>query len=433
MRSGSRTAEIDHSNRVYLLAAIVLALATVTPAHGVSTPPTFDWLRQFGPAQDTYARGIAANSLGDVFVSSVTITNSAGSRKNVALAKYDSQGNQAWNIPEVTNTGDANNGIWADNLGNAYIASTTDLGLDGPNAGQSDAFVRKYNTAGGVVWTRQIGTNNLDFGTAAVANAQGDVFVTGYTLGDLVGTKHVGWDSFLAKYDSSGTHQWTRQFGTDLDDYGTGLAADGQGNVYVAGITDGSLGGANPFLGREDAYVRKYDSSGAVVWTRQLGTTGIDFAENLTVDAAANVYVTGTTTGHLGADQFGGEDGFVSKLDATGNVQWLRQFGTAQDENPFGIALDTAGRIYLSGQTRGALASANQGIYDAFIKVLDPSGTSLSASQFGTTSSDSAWGISSDGLGSVYVSGASQGSLPSLPPARWAADLLQSLPFRSCV
>ncbi|MEZ6100359.1 MAG: SBBP repeat-containing protein [Pirellulaceae bacterium] len=351
----------------------LMTLGLVQQACCGSLPSTeFSWLRQFGPADDTSARGVAANARGDVFVSSTT--NNQGSQKDIALSKYDSSGTLQWNIAAVTNTSDANNGIAADGLGNSYIASTTDLSLNGPNSGQEDAFVRKYDSAGDVVWTRQVGGMDRDFGTASAVNDRGDVFLTGYTTSDLVGTKHVGWDGFLAKYDTSGAQQWVRQFGSDLDDYGTGIAADNFGNVFVVGTTDGSFGGTNLFLGREDVFVAKYDASGTEVWTRQFGTSGIDFAENLTLDTQGNVYITGTTTGKLGEDVFGGEDGFIGRLDAEGNVIWLRQFGTSKNENPIGIAYDGMGHVYVAGRTLGSFAGPNQGNYDAFIATFDSNG-----------------------------------------------------------
>ena len=65
--------------------------------------------------------------------------------------------------------------------------------------------------------------------------------------------------------------QWTRQLGTSATDVSYGVSADGLGNVYISGYTDGSLGGPN--AGGTDAFVSKYDAAGTLQWTRQLGTS----------------------------------------------------------------------------------------------------------------------------------------------------------------
>src|SRR5205823_600611 len=65
--------------------------------------------------------------------------------------------------------------------------------------------------------------------------------------------------------DAGGAELWTRQFGTAVNDFPGGLAADASG-VYVAGSTHGTLPGQTS-AGDEDAFVRKYDAAGTELWT----------------------------------------------------------------------------------------------------------------------------------------------------------------------
>ncbi len=88
---------------------------------------------------------------------------------------------------------------------------------------------------------------------------------------------------------------WTQRFGTSSDDHAKGVAVDGGGNVYVAGTTGGALAGANGGFG--DAFVRKLDSSGATLWTRQLATWRSESANALAVDGQGNAYVAGISYG----------------------------------------------------------------------------------------------------------------------------------------
>ena len=86
--------------------------------------------------------------------------------------------------------------------------------------------------------------------------------MTGDTLGDLDGnTNSGGEDIFLIKYNSSGTKQWTKQLGTSSTDIGIGVTTDSSGNIYVTGYTLGDLDG-NTSSGGDDIFLVKYDSSG---------------------------------------------------------------------------------------------------------------------------------------------------------------------------
>ena len=88
--------------------------------------------------------------------------------------------------------------------------------------------------------------------------------MTGGTDGDLDGNTNLGsYDIFLVKYNSSGTKQWTKQLGTTSSDYGFGVTTDSSGNIYVTGYTSGNLDG-NTSSGGKDIFLVKYDSSGTI-------------------------------------------------------------------------------------------------------------------------------------------------------------------------
>ena len=95
-------------------------------------------------------------------------------------------------------------------------------------------------------------------------------------------------DAFLAKYDSSGEQLWVRQFGSAAYEELESVATDLDGNVYVAGHTQGSLAGVN--AGSYDAFLAKYDSSGEQLWVRQFGSAVYDELESIATDLDGNVF-----------------------------------------------------------------------------------------------------------------------------------------------
>ena len=260
--------------------------------------------------------------------------------------------------------------VSADGLGNVYFSGSTEGSLEGTSAGGGDALISKYDDSGTLAWTRQLGTSGTDRGWDVSADGLGNVYISGVTGGSLEGTSAGADDAFVSKYDDSGTLQWTRQLGTSNGDFSQGVSADGLGNVYISGVTSGSLEGAN--AGFSDAFLSKYDASGTLEWTRQFGTGGFDNGWEVSADGLGNVYISGSTEGNLGAPNAGFRDAFISKYDDSGTLQWTRQLGTSSRDVFNGVSADGLGNVYISGDTRGSLEGTSAGGRDAFvIKIQD--------------------------------------------------------------
>ena len=122
-------------------------------------------------------------------------------------------------------------------------------------------------------------------------------------------------------------------------------------------------------LGNGDAFVRKYNSDGAVAWTRQFGTADFDVASSVRVGGDGRVVVGGTTNAALpGHTALGGADGFVWTSDADGVVDWTRQLGSAATDNVASLALDGDGDVFVAGNTNGTLPGQTpSGSFDAFV------------------------------------------------------------------
>ena len=148
-------------------------------------------------------------------------------------------------------------------------------------------------------WTQQVGDGTYDEAYGVAVDARGNVLVVGYTDGVLPGQKSAGEsDAFVRKYDPNGKELWTRQFGSTGDDEALGVAVDARGNVLMVGWTEGTLPGQRS-AGKRDVFVRKYDPAGRELWTRQFGSRDSDWASGVAVDAHGNVLVVGWTEGAL--------------------------------------------------------------------------------------------------------------------------------------
>ncbi|WP_237079881.1 SBBP repeat-containing protein [Myxococcus xanthus] len=219
---------------------------------------------------------------------------------------------------------------------------------------------------------------------------------------------------------------WVHQSGGPQDELAQAVTTSGNA-VYTAGYTSGQLG-AEPSAGGQDAYVSKYDASGALLWTRQLGTSANDRALAVSADEAGNVYVAGYTWGSFSFyENAGGTDLFVAKYDAKGAFQWVRQFGTATDDYATGIAatrLASHDVVFVSGYSLGRFdGSAPQGNYDVVLAKFDAGGNPYWLRQFGSARSDVALGVAVSPNEDVYVTGYTYGSLDGVTNPGNTVDL----------
>ncbi|MCX5786419.1 MAG: SBBP repeat-containing protein [Elusimicrobia bacterium] len=376
------------------------------------------WARQFGSVSTDDGYGVATDSSSNVYVTGRTAGGLDGNTNegdyDMFLAKYDASGARLWTKQLGTSSYDEGRGVAADSSGNVYVTGRTYGGLDGnTNEGDYDMFLVQYSASGIKQWTRQLGTSSYDEGRGVATDSSGNVYVAGDTNGGLDGNTNAGGgDMFLVKYDSSGNKKWTKELGTPSSDFGSGVTTDFSGNIYVTGYTDGVLGGAAN-AGGYDIFVVKYSTSGAKLWTRQLGTNGSDFGSGVATDSSGNVYVTGRTNGGLdGNTNEGDYDMFLVKYSTAGVKRWTRQLGTSLYDEGRGVAIDSSDNVYVSGYTAGGLdGNTNAGGYDMFLVKYDSSGAKLWTKQFGTASSDLNSGVAADSSGNVYVTGSTEGGL----------------------
>jgi uncharacterized delta-60 repeat protein len=386
------------------------------------------WTKQLGTrslAVGTSAKGVASDSSGNIFVAGYTSGdldgNTVTSYDDLFVTKYDSTGAKIWTrLLGVASHYTYGNGVATDSSGNIFVVGYTDGGLDGNTlAGYYDLFVTKYNASGTKQWTRQLGVASLDtYGYAVATDSSGNVFVAGYTDGGLDGNTSMGYeDFFVTKYDSTGAKIWTRQLGVASHyTHGNGVATDSSGNVFVTGYTDGGLDG-NTRMGTYDFFVTKYDSTGTKQWTKQLGVAS-QYTQGSAVatDPSGNIFVTGFTVGGLdGNTRTGTTDFFVTKYDASGTKQWTKQMGAAS-KNAYGngVSTDSSGNCFVTGKTSGGLDGNSQTgtAYDFFVTKYDSTGTKQWTKQMGVASQNTYGnGVATDPSGNIFVAGSTTGGL----------------------
>lgn len=285
------------------------------------------WIQQFGTDTINDALGIAVDDNSNVYLSGLTVKPSQEiAEDNAWVTKYDTNGNRQWFTDiGVSGTYTESYGLTLDKDGNVFTTGWTLGDLAGKNAGLYDGWLGKLDNNGNVNWIKQYGTPNYDWSWGVATDSQGNAYTTGWTLGDLGGKNAGSYDAFLTKYDSQGNQKWIKQLGTFGDDEAFHINIDSQDNIFLTGYTNGNLGGAN--AGSFDPWVARYDTDGNQKWIQQFGTPNLDQANGLTSDNAGNLYISGITNGSFGDVNSGSFDGWLAKLNAaSGN---LENFGGA--------------------------------------------------------------------------------------------------------
>ncbi len=297
--------------------------------------------------------------------------------------------------------------------------------FDGTASVGPDAFVTRLDVSGHGVWSSYLGGNSTDQGQGiAVNNAGTRVVVTGYTYStDLVpgGTGpdpsfNGVVDAFAAGITGTGTLTWSRYLGGTYYDFGQAVAMDPAGiSAVVTGYTYSTdfptLNALDTTLsGGLDAFVTRLDpNTGNTLWSTYLGGNSSENGNAVALDAAANVYLTGytissdfPTKGAVDPTINGGTDVYVTKIYADGAaIAWSTFLGGSANDFGYGIAVDAAGAVYVTGETLSTnfpftlgLDNTLGGQRDAFVARLDnanpdaPNLGALGAGQFkqnGTT------------------------------------------------
>ncbi len=382
---------------------------------------------------------------------------------------YGGSGDEyAYNCATDANSNVFITGFTNSNVGTVIVTSGSHQSTYG---GSNDAFLVKFNSNGIRQWGTYYGGSSGDVGLSCVADATGNVYMSGSTtssVGTAIATpgshqpafasvnNNYG-DAFLVKFNSSGARLWGTYYGGNADDGAYSVELDPFGDVYIAGIaglsqfqpgiaTSGSHQQFN--AGFSDAFLAKFNANGVRQWGTYYGGTSSDWGYSCSTDASGNVYLAGrtksATAGTIiatpGSHQsaFGGgtnvEDAFLVKFNGSGVRQWGTFYGGSGNEFGFACATDVNGNIYLAGCSdsntgtntiiatpgshQATFPAASFYIFSGFLVKFNALGTRQWGTYYGAGgSSEGIWSCKTDAIGNVYIAGnaASSGSLFATP------------------
>ncbi len=293
------------------------------------------------------------------------------------------------------------------------------------------------------VWSRRIGADSEIVTLAAAAfDAAGNVFVAGTFAGTLslgdglrIDGHSGGRDLFVAKLDAVGRPLWAKGYGSDGTTQEIYDAALVDGELVVAGATEGALdlGGIMLSGADRDALLARFDADGGVVSAERFGGAGVQRARSVAATPSGGIAVGGSFTQQLARDgtvfgQSGGAadtDGFVMLLDALGGTELARTMTDAAQTEQIvhAVSVSNDGYIAAVGTTVGAAdwdtatIAAGAGGTEAVTSVFDALGVLVSAARWSGANADSADDVVALAGGELVVAGVINGAVTIEPAA----------------
>jgi uncharacterized delta-60 repeat protein len=377
----------------------------------MSSTPVLIWTKVLGSSTYNQETNLSTGQDGSIYISGGKINNGS---TDAYLIKYTSDGTKAWTKLLGTTGEDYSSAVVTGLDGSIYIAGSAGGALDAQiYAGNTDAFLTKFNADGTKIWTKELGSASTDRATALTVGIDGSIFVAGYTLSALDGQINSGGaDVFLTKYKPDGSKIWTKLLGTAGADTALALSTGLDGSIFLSGATTGALDGIKN-NGNFDAFLTKFNADGLQSWTKQFGSNAEDVALDIATGLDGSIYICGITLGSFDSQvNSGNYDAFLTKYSANGTKIWTKFVGTSTEDQSYDLTIGIDGSIYMSGYTGGALDGQQfSGLQDGFLIKYNPDGTKIWTKLISTNQEDEAYGITTGIDGTIYVSGYTEGNL----------------------
>ncbi len=358
---------------------LVFALLVAGPTLGlVRWQPPVLWTTQFGvpgtygPADGNGVTAVSATTTGlyAVGFAGRSPFNVNATTNYLFLNRYDLNGREVWSKHLPGTTGSAMNELDGISVGDNSVFITGSM--------NGSRFVQRDDLNGNTVWTNQVVGQHISVGSGEVfVGGGGGCFACGgnqlhaydldgnavwnktlvsvfsstiyagsggiYVAGSGPGSPDA--QAFVSKYDLNGTLLWTQRFdetGFTCSCYPTGLSGDSSG-IYVSGSTSSAFPGHSLSRG-SDAFVRKYDLNGNLLWTMQSGTPDLSDADTTQISVdPPGIYLLVTT--------FGTRE-FVMRYNSNGNYVWYAALEEGVGIFPPATISATNSIVYVGGATR---------------------------------------------------------------------------------
>ncbi|MBW2732074.1 MAG: hypothetical protein JRH20_06740 [Deltaproteobacteria bacterium] len=337
---------------------------------------TTAWAKSAGDGSSDWVNAVAIDDAGNItvvgqYVTSISFGGSllrSVDYNDGFVARFDASGTHLWSHSIGGTSNDEGTAIvdtgTAIVLG-AYCGGSCKVANQMLPSSGSAVVVARFDPDGTLVWAKRAGGSGRSSPRSIVFDGKAITLVGRFAdtidFGNNPLTKTAGGgdDAFIAQLDAAGQHVWSKRFGAEGLDLAEGISSDGQGGFVVGGSFEHSIdlgGGSLVSRGSSDVVIARLDGAGRHVWSSAYGSTGFDETAGIAVDSAGTIYLTGSfqhtiSLGGTLLTNAGGADVFLASYDRQGQHQWSKSFGGTTDDRVKAISSSADGVITIAGNT----------------------------------------------------------------------------------
>jgi len=370
-----------------------------------------EWVKNYGGSGEETAQAIIATSEGGYAV--LGFSNSMDGDlvgKNTAvndywLLKLDATGNLEWNKTFGGSKDDRGQSLTQTNDG-GYILTGYAMSDDGDgsnNEGFHDNWIVKLDASGTIEWEKSFGFSGHDHSYDIIQTEDGGYFFIGFldiTAARADGynekgqylTRHGVGEFWGTKIDAQGNIQWRKYFGGSNNDRAHAVVQANDGGFVMAGFSESDDFDISDTKGSYDFWVVKITGTGAMVWERSFGGSGIEISYDIAKTCDNGYVITGNTFSQDTdvTNNNGESDVWLIKIDDEGTLVWEKTFGGSQFDAAQGVQTSLDGGFLIAGNSKSSDADVvtNMGENDLWLIKTDANGELIWQQTFGGTDLD---------------------------------------------
>ncbi|MCI0746264.1 MAG: hypothetical protein L0Y58_12740, partial [Verrucomicrobia subdivision 3 bacterium] len=334
--------------------------------------PPIEWQRSFGGTNGDTLYALLQTSDGGFILGGESASGATGNKTSANfggqdfwVVRLDPNGNKVWDYSFGGSGSDVLFSLQQTSDGGFVLGGSSDSAISGNKSaaklGARDFWVVRLDASGNKLWDRSFGGTGEDVLFGLQNTADGGFLIGGFSSSGISGNKTSqnlgGNDFWVVRLNANGSNVWDKSFGGTEDDGIYSLQQTGDGGFILAGNSYSASTGnkTSTNFGSDDIWIARLDASGNKLWDRSFGGSGDDGFFNVAIQQTADggFVLGGDSTspadGNKTSAPFGQDDFWVIRLDANGNKLWDRSFGGQDNDYLTSLTQTTDGGFLLGG------------------------------------------------------------------------------------
>ncbi len=278
-----------------------------------------------GSSANDYSRSVKQLADGSIYIFGDTDSATFG-KNDFSLTKFDRYGNQLWT--KYYGTANLENGFYLNTTtdGNLIFVGETVTGTD------ANILIYKVDTSGNIIWNQHYSTSVNETANYIEQTKDGGYIIAG-SQNDSLGY----YDLLALKLDFNGNYQWHQVYAAGRNDYAKMIRETTDGFILVGDTGDS--------LNNYDVSVLRLDAMGKTVWSKTYGDSLANGSQGIIITSDGNYLVYGETQVSPGSPF----DAFLKKIDTSGNVLWEKKYGGTEADAIFSVIETSDGGFACTG------------------------------------------------------------------------------------